>query len=197
MRILLMIGGFLFSAFTWAFSEAELVQQLQQPQNVQGRFVQQRFLKSLAAPITLQGQFTLVAKKGLLWQLEKPFANQLRVKLDGITQWNGKQWAGNQKPGQSEQIGLFLGLLSGNIDGLKSQFDMKLSGNAQNWKLMLTPNSLLMKQIFTSIEIEGDQTAKRLQLNEVQGDRTQIDFQQIRLNQPLSAFAQSALESAN
>ena len=44
MRILLMIGGFLFSAFTWAFSEAELVQQLQQPQNVQGRFVQQRFL---------------------------------------------------------------------------------------------------------------------------------------------------------
>ena len=58
MRILLMIGGFLFSAFTWAFSEAELVQQLQQPQNVQGRFVQQRFLKSLAAPITLQGQFT-------------------------------------------------------------------------------------------------------------------------------------------
>ena len=62
---------------------------------------------------------------------------------------------------------------------------------------MLTPNSLLMKQIFTSIEIEGDQTAKRLQLNEVQGDRTQIDFQQIRLNQPLSAFAQSALESAD
>lgn len=197
MRILLMIGGFLFSAFTWAFSEVELVQQLQQPQNVQGRFVQQRFLKSLATPITLQGQFTLVAKKGLLWQLEKPFANQLRVKPDGITQWNGKQWTGNQKPGQSEQIGLFLGLLSGNIDGLKSQFDMKLSGNAQNWKLMLTPNSLLMKQIFISIEIEGDQTAKRLQLNEVQGDRTQIDFQQIRLNQPLSAFAQSALESAD
>ena len=51
-------------------------------------------------------------------------------------------------------------LLSGNIDGLKSQFDFALSGNANQWQLTLTPNSLLMQQIFTTIEISGDQTVK-------------------------------------
>ena len=194
MRILLVILSLLLSSRSWAFSETELVKLLQQPQNVQGDFVQQRFLKSLTKPITMQGKFTLVAKKGLLCQLEKPFANQLRVKPDGITQWNGTQWIGNAKLGQSEQIGLFLGLLSGNVEGLKSQFDLALSGNKNHWQLKLSPNSLLMKQIFTSIEIEGDKAVKRLQLYEVQGDRTQIDFQQVELDKPLSSFAETGLQ---
>ena len=142
----------------------------------------------------MQGQFALLAQKGLLWQLEKPFNNSLRVTPNGIQQWNGTLWVNSGNVGQNEQIGLFLGLLSGNIDGLKSQFDFALSGNANQWQLTLTPNSLLMQQIFTTIEISGDQTVKKLTLNEKQGDRTQIEFKQIQLNQPLSQFARSALE---
>ena len=60
--------------------------------------------------------------------------------------------------------------------------------------MTLTPNSLLMQQIFTTIEISGDQSVKKLTLNEKQGDRTQIEFKQIQLNQSLSQFARSALE---
>ena len=179
---------------SFAFSEADLVKQLQQPQSVQGNFIQHRYLKALNKPIEMQGQFALLAQKGLLWQLEKPFNNNLRVTPKGIQQWNGSQWVNSGNVGQNEQIGLFLGLLSGNIDGLKSQFDFALSGNANQWQLTLTPNSLLMQQIFTTIEISGDQSVKKLTLNEKQGDRTQIEFKQIQLNQPLSQFARSALE---
>ena len=177
---MIFILGLFLSSVSFAFSEADLVKQLQQPQSVQGNFIQHRYLKALNKPIEMQGQFALLAQKGLLWQLEKPFNNSLRVTPNGIQ--------------QNEQIGLFLGLLSGNIDGLKSQFDFALSGNANQWQLTLTPNSLLMQQIFTTIEISGDQTVKKLALNEKQGDRTQIEFKQIQLNQPLSQFARSALE---
>ena len=194
MRLMILILGLLLSSVSFAFSEADLVKQLQQPQSVQGNFIQHRYLKSLNKPIEMQGQFTLLAQKGLLWQLEKPFNNNLRVTPKRIQQWNGSQWANSGNVGQNEQIGLFLGLLSGNIDGLKSQFDFALSGNANQWQLTLTPNSLLMQQIFTTIEISGDQTVKKLTLNEKQGDRTQIEFKQIQLNQPLSQFARSALE---
>ena len=194
MRKALLLVLLLLSPLTFAFSEGELITLLQTPKNVQGDFTQKRFLKSLSKPITTQGKFTLLAQKGLLWQMEKPFANQLRVKKDGIMQWDGKQWVANGKMGQAEQISLFLGLLSGDISGLKSQFDVTLGGNAQHWHLTLTPSSLLMKQIFTDIQIQGDNVVKTIVLNEKQGDKTHIQFDHIKQNQPLSAMAQSALE---
>ena len=125
--------------------------------------------------------------------MQQPFAVDLRVKKDGIMQWNGSQWVANNKLGQSEQINLFLGLLSGDISALSAQFDLQLSGSPQQWRLTLTPSSLLMKQIFNHIIIKGDGLVREIELDEKQGDRTLILFSQVQTNQPLSAFAQSAL----
>lgn len=184
----------LFSPASFAFSQNDLVTLLQKPENIQGEFVQQRFLKSLPKPITTSGQFVLRQNHGLLWQMQKPFATNVRVKKEGIMQWDGKQWVANQRVGQSQQISLFLGLLSGDISTLKSQFSLNLTGDEKAWKLQLTPDSLLMKQIFTQIAIEGDQVVKSIELYEKQGDRTHIQLQKIRQNQPLATFAKAALE---
>ena len=111
----------LFSPFIQAFDTAELAQMLQQPQNVQGAFAQQRYLKSLNQPMNTGGRFVLLPKKGLLWQMQKPFDNRLRVRADGIMQWNGKTWVsagGGSRSGQAQQIKLFLDLLGGNTAGL-------------------------------------------------------------------------------
>ncbi|MCW9717221.1 outer membrane lipoprotein carrier protein LolA [Avibacterium sp. 21-599] len=178
----------------WAFSEQDLIAQLQQSHTVQGDFVQQRFLKALPQPIETKGNFTLVAEKGLLWQMTQPFRTELRITPQGIAQWNGQGWVANGNMAQSQQIRLFLGLLSGDLSGLKSHFDFALSGNAKQWTLQLTPNSLLMKQIFTSIIVQGNQSVTAMQLNEVQGDSTKIYFQHIQLNQPLSSAVKQALE---
>lgn len=183
----------LFSPLALAFSESELVAQLQKPNSVQGNFTQQRFLKSLTKPIESKGQFTLVSQKGLLWQMQTPFTNHLRVTQDGIMQWNGSEWVGNHKLGQAEQIRLFLGLLSGDISSLKSQFDLTLSGKRENWTLTLVPNSLLMKQIFNQIQIRGDENVKQIELDEKQGDKTKILFENLHKNQTLSEFVKSAL----
>lgn len=184
----------LFSPLVVAFSQQDLVLQLQKPSNLQGQFSQQRFLNGLTKPMTTQGDFVLLKNQGLLWQMKKPFENQLRVKADGISQWNGSQWVSSQQLGQSEQIKLFLGLLSGDVAALSSQFDLQLNGTEKAWQLSLIPNSLLMKQIFDNIEIRGDLVVKSIEIREKQGDRTLIRFEQIQQDQPLSAFAQSALQ---
>lgn len=199
MKIIILCLVLLFSPFSPAlsqqdFSQQHLVEQLQKPQNLQGHFIQQRFLKSLDNPIVTKGQFILLKNKGLLWQMETPFANRLRVRQDGISQWNGTQWVSGQKPGQAQQVQLFLGLLSGDISALTKQFDPMLSGSAENWQLTLKPNSLLIKQIFSDIHIRGGQLITQIELNETQGDKTVIQLEQIRIDQPLPAFAQSALE---
>ena len=186
----------LASPLLWAFSTAELAQTLQKPANVQGAFTQQRYLKSLTQPMTTNGQFVLIPKRGLLWHMQKPFENRLRVRADGIMQWNGKSWvAANQSKmnGQSQQIRLFLDLLGGNTQGLEKQFDLQLSGSQQKWTLRLNPKTALMKQIFNHIEISGDNVVRRIELNEKQGDRTVMQFNQVQTGKELDAFAKQAL----
>ncbi|OOF54929.1 LolA family protein [Rodentibacter genomosp. 2] len=194
MKKIIFLLGLLISTWSYGFSEQDLISQLQKPQSVQGDFVQERHLKALSRPIITEGEFTLVANKGLLWQMEKPFPIQLRVTEKGIMQWNGKQWINNGKLGQAEQIRLFLGLLSGDVNGLKTQFKLALSGTTKQWKATLTPDSLLMKQIFNQIIIQGDEVVKMIQLDETQGDRTDITFKNNRINQPLADFVRQALE---
>ncbi len=183
----------LFSLSLHAFSQQQLMTRLQQPQTIQGEFTQQRFLSAMSKPITTRGQFTLLKNKGLLWQMRTPFASDLRVTGAGIAQWNGAQWVLNDGVGQAQQVSLFLGLLTGDVAALSEQFDIVLNGTAQDWQLSLIPNGLLMKQIFRRIEIRGADTIEGIELNEVQGDRTLISFEQIRIDQGLSEFARQAL----
>lgn len=186
----------LASPLLWAFSTAELAQTLQKPANVQGAFTQQRYLKSLSKPMTTNGQFVLIPKRGLLWHMQKPFENRLRVRADGIMQWNGKSWIvanPSKMNGQSQQIRLFLDLLGGNTQGLEKQFDLQLSGSQQKWTLRLNPKTALMKQIFNHIEISGDSVVRRIELNEKQGDRTVMQFNQVQTGKELDAFAKQAL----
>lgn len=195
-KLIFAVALTLASPLLWAFSTAELAQTLQKPANVQGAFTQQRYLKSLTKPMTTNGQFVLIPKRGLLWHMQKPFENRLRVRADGIMQWNGKSWvAANQSKmnGQSQQIRLFLDLLGGNTQGLEKQFDLQLSGSQQKWTLRLNPKTALMKQIFNHIEISGDNVVRRIELNEKQGDRTVMQFNQVQTGKELDAFAKQAL----
>ena len=64
MRLIIFILGLFLSSVSFCFSEADLVKQLQQPQSVQGNFIQHRYLKALNKPIEMQGQFALLAQKG-------------------------------------------------------------------------------------------------------------------------------------
>lgn len=196
MKKLIFAAAFtLSSPLLWAFSAADLAQTLQKPANVQGAFTQQRHLKSLSKPMTTNGQFVLIPKRGLLWQMQKPFETTLRVRADGIMQWNGNAWtAANQsKAGQNQQIRLFLDLLGGDTQGLEKQFDLQLSGNRQKWTLRLNPKTTVMKQIFSHIEITGDSAVRQIEMNEKQGDRTVMQFHQVQTGKALDAFAEQAL----
>lgn len=185
----------LASPALWAFSTAELAQTLQKPSNVQGAFTQQRYLKSLTKPMTTGGRFTLVPKKGLLWQMQKPFETTLRVRADGIMQWNGTTWTNPNagKIGPSRQIKLFLDLLGGDTQGLEKQFELSLDGTEKQWTLHLTPKTAVTRQIFNRIDISGDSVVRKIELDEKQGDKTVMQFREVQTGKPLDDFAKKAL----
>lgn len=180
----------------WAFSLTELEAVLQKPQAVQGQFVQQRYIRSLNKPMQTSGRFVLQQRRGLLWQVQKPIDLRLRVRQDGIAQWDnkGQRWRSSTQGNQAAQVKLFMAVLAGNTDELGKQFDLKLSGNAQKWQLNLLPKTVLMKQIFQAIVIEGDQLVRQVELREKQGDRTVMRFEQLFADKPLPADAAAALQ---
>lgn len=180
----------------WALTPAELTAQLQQPQTVQGQFVQQRFMKSLTKPMQTQGQFALKKQTGLFWHIQKPLDLQLRVRPQGIAQWDNKAqtWRNSSQSGQTTQVKLFMAVLGGDMRELEKQFNISVSGHAQKWTMQLSPKTAVMKQVFQNITIQGGQLVQQVELREKQGDRTVMTFSQTQVNQPLSAMANNAFK---
>lgn len=161
-----------------AFELDDLQQQLRATPIVRGHFVQQKFLRSLPQPLTSRGDFTLATGRGLLWLLRSPIAQDLRISANGIARRgpDGAWQALPQHTGAGRENRLFLSVLAGDTSGLRENFDLTLTGDAGAWQLLLQPRSVLLRQIFDNIQINGGKLVDRIELREVQGDRSVLQM---------------------
>ena len=170
-----------------AFDLTELGTQLAKPAVVRGPFIQEKHLRALPQPLTSQGEFVLSRDAGLLWQLRSPLTQDYRIDANGIARRTLQGW--QLQPGQdvaAQQSRLFLAVLQGDHSGLARDFDLKLTGEPSAWQLELTPHSLLLKQIFSSIRIDGGAFVERIELHETQGDRTLMRMPQSQAGDALT-----------
>ncbi|WP_150778951.1 outer membrane lipoprotein carrier protein LolA [Pseudomonas fluorescens] len=180
-----------FSSLAQAFDLQQLSDQLAKPEVIHGNFVQEKHLRALPQPLTSKGTFVLAKNHGLLWLLRTPLHQDYRITAKGIARRdaNGWQTLPNKSAG-AEQNRLFLAVLQGDSSGLQRDFELSLSGDAQNWKLKLIPHSLLLKQVFTQINITGGELVSTIELLETQGDSTLLRMQDSTSAQPLSTAEQ-------
>lgn len=156
-----------------AFDLDQLAAQLAKPAVVRGPFIQEKHLRALPKPLTSTGQFVLSRDLGLLWLLEKPLQQDYRIDGNGIAKRTPQGWQPiPQQNASAQQNRLFLAVLKGDSSGLRQDFELNLSGDASAWTLDLLPRSLLLKQIFTAIQISGGEQVARIELRETQGDST-------------------------
>ena len=170
-----------------AFDLQQLSDQLAKPSVIHGNFTQEKHLRALPQPLVSKGTFVLAKDHGLLWLLKTPLQQDYRITSQGIARRdaNGWQLLPNKSAG-AEQNRLFLAVLQGDSSGLQRDFDLQLQGEAQQWKLTLTPRSLLLKQVFTQINIDGGALVRTIELLETQGDSTLLRMQDNTADQPLS-----------
>jgi len=179
--------GVLLSFSAQAFDLQQLSTQLAKPTVIHGQFIQEKHLRALPQPLTSQGSFVLAKDHGLLWLLKTPLQQDYRITAQGIARRDANGW--QMLPGKSagaEQNRLFLAVLQGDSSGLQRDFELALSGDAQRWHLTLTPRSLLLKQVFQQINIDGGELVQRIELLETQGDSTLLRMQDSTADQPLS-----------
>ncbi|MFJ2713377.1 outer membrane lipoprotein carrier protein LolA [Pseudomonas sp. NPDC087346] len=175
------------SSLANAFDLQQLSAQLARPDVIHGQFIQEKHLRALPQPLISKGSFVLAKNYGLLWLLKSPLQQDYRISAKGIARRddNGWQMLPNKSAG-AEQNRLFLAVLQGDSSGLQRDFELALSGDAQQWKLTLTPRSLLLKQVFNQINIDGGALVQTIELLETQGDSTVLRMQDSKADQPLS-----------
>ncbi|WP_445180052.1 outer membrane lipoprotein carrier protein LolA [Pseudomonas sp. McL0111] len=175
------------SSLANAFDLQQLSAQLARPDVIHGQFIQEKHLRALPQPLISKGSFVLAKNYGLLWLLKSPLQQDYRISAKGIARRddNGWQMLPNKSAG-AEQNRLFLAVLQGDSSGLQRDFELALSGDAQQWKLTLTPRSLLLKQVFNQINIDGGALVQTIELLETQGDSTVLRMQDSQADQPLS-----------
>lgn len=178
-RFLAACGLWLLAGAAAAFDLDQLGERLAAQQQISGHFVQEKHLRALPQPLVSRGQFELSAEHGLLWQVRQPVAQDYRIDDQGISRLTAQGW--QKQSGQdaaAQQSRLFLAVLRGDRSGLARDFALQLSGDEQAWQLQLTPSSVLLRQIFSGIRIEGGEVVERIELSETQGDRTLLRFEQ-------------------
>ena len=174
-----------------AFDLQRLSEQLARPEVIHGQFIQEKHLRALPQPLISKGHFVLAQKHGLLWLLRTPLQQDYRITARGIARRDGDTWQmlPNKSEG-AEQNRLFMAVLQGDSSGLQRDFELSLTGTSQQWTLKLVPRSVLLKQIFTRIDIEGGELVRRIELLETQGDSTVLRMQDSTSAQPLSEAEQ-------
>ncbi|MCI0994394.1 outer membrane lipoprotein carrier protein LolA [Pseudomonas corrugata] len=186
-RLPLWLLLFCLSPLAQAFDLQQLSEQLARPDAIHGQFIQEKHLRALPQPLISKGHFVLAKQQGLLWLLQTPLQQDYRITAQGIARRDGNAWQmlPNKSAG-AEQNRLFLAVLQGDSSGLLRDFELSLSGEPQRWKLTLTPRSVLLKQVFNQINIDGGELVQRIELLETQGDSTVLRMQDSVATQPLS-----------
>ena len=163
----------LFASTAHAFDLKDLSRQLSKPAVIRGPFIQEKRLRALPQPLVSQGTFVLAKEYGLLWLLKTPLQQDYRINSQGIARRDATGW--QMLPGKSagaQQNHLFFAVLQGDSVELERDFELNLQGDGHAWTLQLIPRSLLLKQVFTRIDISGGAYVQRIQLAESQGDST-------------------------
>ncbi|ERM61590.1 MULTISPECIES: LolA family protein [Vibrio] len=164
---------------------------------VRGEFTQTRNMEMFAQPLTSQGTFLLDKSSGLLWTQATPFPVSLVLTDNKLSQRFADQPAkiitDKENPMAFYFSHIFLSVFHGDTQKLQEQFSLSFepanepssdesankSTESASWTLTLIPKSSPMNAVFEAITLQGHNDIERIELKEIRGDSTVIEFSQL------------------
>ncbi|EDK29447.1 hypothetical protein VSWAT3_01123 [Vibrionales bacterium SWAT-3] len=174
-------------------SISELQTVLSENSIVRGEFTQTRNMEMFAQPLTSHGTFLLDKSSGLLWTQTTPFPVNLVLTDNKLSQRFADQPAkiitDKENPMAFYFSHIFLSVFHGDTQKLQEQFSLSFepatmqspdeNTNNNSWTLILTPKSAPMNAVFEAITLQGNSDIERIELKEIRGDSTVIEFSQL------------------
>lgn len=176
----------LISPFVNALTLDALQQRFTEQPVVRAHFTQTRTIKDLPQPLRSAGNMLIARDQGLLWDQTSPFPMQLLLDDKRMVQAiNGQPpqiITAENNPQMFQFNHLLRALFQADRKVLEENFHVEFSDlGAGRWTLRLTPITTPLDKIFATIDLAGQTYLETIQLNDKQGDRTDIALSQHQL----------------
>ncbi|MDY9195812.1 outer membrane lipoprotein carrier protein LolA [Escherichia coli] len=176
----------LISPFVSALNLDDLQQRFTEQPVIRAHFDQTRTIKDLPQPLRSQGQMLIARDQGLLWDQTSPFPMQLLLDDKRMVQViNGQPpqiITAENNPQMFQFNHLLRALFQADRKVLEQNFRVEFADKGEgHWTLRLTPTTTPLDKIFNTIDLAGQTYLESIQLNDKQGDRTDIALTQHQL----------------
>ena len=176
----------LISPFVSALSLDDLQQRFTEQPVIRAHFDQTRTIKDLPQPLRSQGRMLIARDQGLLWDQTSPFPMQLLLDDKRMAQViNGQPpqiITAENNPQMFQFNHLLRALFQADRKVLEQNFRVEFADKGEGrWTLRLTPTTTPLDKIFNTIDLAGQTYLESIQLNDKQGDRTDIALTQHQL----------------
>ncbi|EFH7330696.1 outer membrane lipoprotein carrier protein LolA [Escherichia coli] len=176
----------LISPFVSALTRDDLQQRFTEQPVIRAHFDQTRTIKDLPQPLRSQGQTLIARDQGLLWDQTSPFPMQLLLDDKRMVQViNGQPpqiITAENNPQMFQFNHLLRALFQADRKVLEQNFRVEFADKGEGrWTLRLTPTTTPLDKIFNTIDLAGQTYLESIQLNDKQGDRTDIALTQHQL----------------
>ena len=176
----------LVSPFVSALTLDSLQQRFTEQPVVRAHFDQTRTIKDLTQPLRSQGKMLIARDQGLLWDQTSPFPMQLLLDDKRMVQAiNGQPpqtITAENNPQMFQFNHLLRALFQADRKVLEQNFRVEFADLGEGrWTLRLTPITTPLDKIFATIDLAGKTYLESIQLNDKQGDRTDIALSQHQL----------------
>ena len=173
----------LISPFVSALTLDDLQQRFTEQPVIRAHFDQTRTIKDLPQTLRSQGQMLIARDQGLLWDQTSPFPMQLLLDDKRMVQViNGQPpqiITAENNPQMFQFNYLLRALFQADRKVLEQNFRVEFADKGEGrWTLRLTPTTTPLDKIFNTIDLAGQTYLESIQLNDKQGDRTDIALTQ-------------------
>ena len=170
---------------------ASLTEAASSMQTMQCRFVQSKTMAMLTEPSVSEGKMYFSSPDRLRWEYLTPYPFALVVNGERIVKvTDGKAEVLDGNAGRMYQgiVSMIMGSASGKKLFDTSAFDVMLYDDGAFWKAEMTPKRRDMKRMFSQLVFHFDkknQVIDHVEFIEPKGDKTEIRFEEVRLNEAI------------
>ena len=154
-----------------AFDLDDLQSRLGETRAIEGRFEQQRYLADLDTTLASRGHFVYERAERVVWVLEEPVKDRLVLTPDSASALDEP---GSDDRRRDQVAALFLRLLGGDWQALAERFEIAIDGDAESWRVTLTPRAAALRERIATIELRGGRYLEHLTLHAANDDVLEV-----------------------
>jgi hypothetical protein len=144
-------------------------------------FKQVKNISALSRPLVSKGTVHVVDSDTVNWHQTLPYSMMMSFTPKGMLEClhdcKGKTATGNSNPFAVTLSKAFIGLLTGAPEQIEVFFTINIEKNEQgSWQLSMAPVDPMLSGIIKEITLQGGQYLREVQIFEVSGDNTLMEF---------------------